>query len=85
MELLADPLKDRVVKNLKAPPHKPLDKALIWPEKMKGLLPFDPLFCYFEKKLPKSHFCPKLIFFRRKTRLEAASQPSTEGGQDHQA
>ena len=37
MELLADPLKDRVVKNLKAPPHKPLDKALIWPEKMKGM------------------------------------------------
>lgn len=36
MEFLPDPLKDRVVKNLKPPPHKPLDRNLIWPEKLKG-------------------------------------------------
>lgn len=36
MELLSDPIKDRQVKSLKAPPHKPLDKALIWPEKLKS-------------------------------------------------
>lgn len=35
MEPLSDPKKDRVVKNLKAPPHKPLDKSLLWPEKLK--------------------------------------------------
>ena len=36
MESLPDPLKDRQVKNLKAPPHKPLDKLLLWPEKLKS-------------------------------------------------
>ncbi len=36
MDTLADPLKDRIVKTLKPPPHKPLDKTLIWPEKLKG-------------------------------------------------
>lgn len=38
MEPLNDPIKDRVVKNLKPPPHKPLDKALLWPEKLKSLI-----------------------------------------------
>ena len=55
MELLADPLKDRVVKNLKAPPHKPLDKALIWPEKMKGM-PFALFVLLFWKTTAKNHF-----------------------------
>ena len=36
MEPLSDPIKDRQVKNLKPPPHKPLDKALLWPEKLKS-------------------------------------------------
>lgn len=36
MELLSDPLKDRQVKNLKPPPHKPLEKSLLWPEKLKS-------------------------------------------------
>ena len=55
MELLLDPLKDRVVKNFKAPPHRPLDKSFIWPEKLKGI--FDNIrkyTCFFE-------------FFNRKT------------------
>lgn len=41
MDSLSDPLKDRVVKNLKAPPHKPLDKSLIWPDKLKGFFFFN--------------------------------------------
>lgn len=36
MELLSDPLKDRQVKNLKPPPHKPLEKQFLWPEKLKS-------------------------------------------------
>lgn len=36
MEPLSDPKNDRQVKSLKPPPHKPLDKALIWPEKLKS-------------------------------------------------
>lgn len=35
MEPLSDPKKDRVVNNLKAPPHKHLDRNLLWPEKIK--------------------------------------------------
>ena len=31
MQPLLDPLKDRKVKSLKPPPHKPLDKDLLWP------------------------------------------------------
>ena len=32
MEDLIDPLKDRVVKSVRPPPHKPLHHNLIWPE-----------------------------------------------------
>lgn len=32
MEALADPLKDRVVKTVKAPPHKPLPPNLMYPD-----------------------------------------------------
>jgi serine/threonine-protein phosphatase 2B catalytic subunit len=36
MDSLSDPTKDRVVKSVKAPPHKPLARALIWPDKNKN-------------------------------------------------
>ena len=36
MDLLKDPVNDRMVKTLKAPPHKPLDQKLLYPEKLKG-------------------------------------------------
>lgn len=39
MEPLNDPLKDRAVKSVKAPPHKPLDKKLIWPDPKKPAKP----------------------------------------------
>lgn len=32
MEPLSDPLKDRRVKNVKPPPHKPLAEKLMWRE-----------------------------------------------------
>jgi len=32
MEQLSDPLKDRRVKNVKPPPHKPLCDKLMWKE-----------------------------------------------------
>jgi len=32
MEPLNDPLKDRVVKGVKAPPHQPLQAKLMWKE-----------------------------------------------------
>jgi serine/threonine-protein phosphatase 2B catalytic subunit len=47
MEPLGDPLKDRQVKTLKAPPHKPLDKALLWPEKLKSNISFFTTVCHF--------------------------------------
>jgi len=54
MEFLPDPLKDRVVKNLKAPPQRPLDKTLIWPEKLKGFLLFIHFFIFFQIFLRKT-------------------------------
>jgi serine/threonine-protein phosphatase 2B catalytic subunit len=36
MDLLPDPKKDRMVKHLKPPPHKPLNGKLLWPEKSKS-------------------------------------------------
>jgi len=38
MEPLSDPLKDRVVKKVKAPPHRPLTDALMFPKKGSGKL-----------------------------------------------
>ena len=35
MEALSDPCKDRTVKSVKAPPHKPLSKKLFWPDPKK--------------------------------------------------
>lgn len=56
MELLSDPIKDRQVKSLKSPPHKPLDKALMWPEKLKSYNKYD-----FKKK--KNKFEKNFIFY----------------------
>jgi len=36
MEPLLDPTKDRVIKSIKAPPHRPLPRELMFPEKLKG-------------------------------------------------
>jgi len=36
MEPLSDPSKDRVVKSVKPPPHRPLARHLMFPEKLKG-------------------------------------------------
>jgi len=37
MEPLNDPVKDRVVKQVKPPPHKPLEAKLMFPDKLKRL------------------------------------------------
>jgi serine/threonine-protein phosphatase 2B catalytic subunit len=36
MDLLKDPAGDRAVKTLKAPPHRTLDKKLLFPDRLKG-------------------------------------------------
>eukprot|EP01017_Pseudomicrothorax_dubius_P035535 TRINITY_DN4990_c0_g1_i1.p1 TRINITY_DN4990_c0_g1~~TRINITY_DN4990_c0_g1_i1.p1 ORF type:complete len:491 (-),score=141.73 TRINITY_DN4990_c0_g1_i1:204-1676(-) len=36
MEPLADPKKDRVIKTVKPPPHRPLEAALIWPARLRN-------------------------------------------------
>ena len=36
MQPLIDPRNDRKVKNSPAPPHKPLDKHLLYPPKLNG-------------------------------------------------
>lgn len=36
MDPLSDPLKNRIVKHLKAPPHKPLDHNLLFPPSLGG-------------------------------------------------
>ena len=38
MEPLPDPTNDRVVKTVKAPPHKSLSENLIWPERNKSTI-----------------------------------------------
>ena len=32
MDPLSDPLKDRVIKTLKPPPHRPISKQMLFPE-----------------------------------------------------
>lgn len=36
MDLLKDPANDRQVKTLKAPPHRPLSRNLMFPDKLKS-------------------------------------------------
>jgi serine/threonine-protein phosphatase 2B catalytic subunit len=36
MDSLKDPSNDRIVKTLKPPPHKPLDRKIMFPDKFKG-------------------------------------------------
>ena len=36
MDLLKDPTNDRMVKTLKPPPHRPLSRNLMFPEKLKS-------------------------------------------------
>lgn len=36
MEALSDPLKDRVISQVKPPPQKPLKSELLFPENLKG-------------------------------------------------
>ncbi len=36
MEVLSDPINDRVIKQIKPPPHKPLSSHLMFPENQKG-------------------------------------------------
>ena len=36
MELLLDPLKDRKIKKVRPPPHKPLAENLMFPKKGSG-------------------------------------------------
>ena len=38
MEPLSDPIKDRVVKQVKPPPHRPLDPKLMFPDKLKRII-----------------------------------------------
>ena len=37
MDSLSDPKGDRIVKNVKAPPHRPLSTNLMFPDKLKGI------------------------------------------------
>lgn len=36
MDLLKDPANDRAVKTLKPPPHRHLDKKVMFPDRLKG-------------------------------------------------
>ena len=36
MELLPDPLNDRVINHFKPPPHLPITKSLLFPPQLKG-------------------------------------------------
>ena len=36
MELLSDPLKDRKMKSVRPPPHRPLNLSQVFPEKLKS-------------------------------------------------
>lgn len=36
MEPLCDPLNDRFMKTVRAPPHRPLSRNLMWPNKNSG-------------------------------------------------
>ena len=36
MDLLKDPVNDRMVKTLKPPPHRPLSRNLMFPDKLKS-------------------------------------------------
>jgi serine/threonine-protein phosphatase 2B catalytic subunit len=36
MELLKDPSNDRAVKTLKPPPHRPLSRQLMFPDRLKS-------------------------------------------------
>ena len=40
MDLLKDPANDRYVKTLKPPPHRPLMKSLMFPDKLKSISKF---------------------------------------------
>lgn len=51
MEPLNDPLKDRMVKQVKPPPHRPLDAKLMFPDKLK------------RKKTPFSSLLLNIYFF----------------------
>jgi len=37
MEPLSDPLKDRQIKSVKPPPHRPLLTQLMFPERLKSI------------------------------------------------
>ena len=37
MQPLLDPLNDRIIKQVKPPPHKPLNTELFYPEKLKSI------------------------------------------------
>jgi serine/threonine-protein phosphatase 2B catalytic subunit len=37
MEPLADPVKDRVLKTVRPPPHRPLNRTLMFPEKLRSI------------------------------------------------
>ena len=41
MEILVDPLNDRIMKHIKPPPHKPLCSNLMFPEHLKGSFKFE--------------------------------------------
>lgn len=41
MDPLKDPANDRHVKTLKPPPHRPLMKSLMFPDKLKSIQKFD--------------------------------------------
>lgn len=45
MEPLTDPIKDRVVKTIKPPPHRPLTREQMFPEKLKCFLIY-PFFSF---------------------------------------
>lgn len=43
MDILSDPKGDRIVKSVKAPPHRPLATNLMFPDKLKSILIFEKI------------------------------------------
>ena len=58
MDPLKDPANDRAVKTLKPPPHKPLAKNLMFPDKLKSNL-------NMEKKISLIGSCLKIIYKKK--------------------
>jgi len=51
MEYLPDPINDRVIKQVKPPPNRPLGSHFIFPENNKGFFYFIFLICFQKNQI----------------------------------